>query len=69
MFLHSCGELAASLAHIGAGALRARDAIHDIPPSLRGKGVLHVHQCFPERFRWLVGDVEIIGSLVPGYQS
>ncbi len=48
------------MAHIGAGALRARDAIHDIPPSLCEKGVLHVHQCFPERFRWLVGDVEII---------
>ncbi len=50
------------MAHIGAGTLRARDAKDDIPPSLRGKGVLHVHQRFPERFRWLVGDVEIIGS-------
>ncbi len=37
-------------------------AIHYIPLSLRGKGVLHVHQCFSEGFRWLVGDVEIIGS-------
>ncbi len=44
------------MAHIGAGTLRARDAIHDIP-SQRKKGVLHVHQCFPERFRWLVGNV------------
>ncbi len=25
------------MAHIGAGAVGARDAIHDIPPSLRGK--------------------------------
>ncbi len=49
------------MAHIGAGTLRARDATHDIPPSLRGKGVLQEHQCFPERFRWRVGDVEIIG--------
>ncbi len=48
------------MAHIGAGTLRARDAIHAIPP--RGKGVLHVHQCFPERFRWLVGNAETIGS-------
>ncbi len=50
------------MAHIGAGILRTGNAIHDIPPSRRGKGVLHMHQCFPERFRWLVGDVEIIGS-------
>ncbi len=50
------------MAHIGAGTFRARGALHDIPPSLRGKGVLHEHQCFPKRFRWLVGDVEMIGS-------
>ncbi len=50
------------MAHIGAGALRVRAAIHDIPPPLRGKGVLHVHQGFPERFRWLVGDVGVVGS-------
>ncbi len=62
VFLHTCSELVASLAHIGAGALRARDAIHDIPPSLRGKVVLHVPQCFPERFRWLVGDIEVVGA-------
>ncbi len=30
MFLHTCGELTASLAHIGAGTLRTRDSIHDI---------------------------------------
>ncbi len=47
------------MAHKGAETLRARDATHDIPPSLRGKGVLHVHKCFPEGFRWLVGDVEV----------
>ncbi len=56
MPLHRRGKLTASLAHIGAGGLRAKDAIHDIPPSLRGKGVLHVHQRFPERFRWRVGN-------------
>ncbi len=50
------------MGHIGAGALRARGVIHDIPPSLRGKWVLHVHQCFSEGFRWLVGDVEVVGS-------
>ncbi len=50
------------MAPTGAGALRARDAKHDIPPSLRRKGALHVHQCFSERFRWLVGDVEVVGS-------
>ncbi len=59
MSLHTCGELTASLAHKGAETLKARDAVHDIPPSLRGKGVLHVHKCFPEGFRWLVGDVEV----------
>ncbi len=32
MFLHTCGEQTASLAHIVAGILRARDSIHDIPP-------------------------------------
>ncbi len=37
VFLHTCGKLAISLAHKGAGAPGARDAIHDIPPSLRGK--------------------------------
>ncbi len=58
MSLHTCGELTASLPYIGAETLKARDAIHDIPLSLRGKGVLHVHKCFPEGFRWLVGDVE-----------
>ncbi len=63
-----CSKLAASSAHIGAGALRARGAIDDIPPSLREKVVLHVHQCFLERFRWLVGDVEVVGSKVSGYQ-
>ncbi len=60
MSLHTCGELAASLAHKGAETLRARDALHDIPPSLRGKRVLHVHKFFfPEGFPWLVGDVEV----------
>ncbi len=62
VFLHTYGELAASMAHIDAGKLRARDAIHDIPPPLRRKGVLHMHQCFSERFHWLVGDVEVVGS-------
>ncbi len=52
-----CSKLAASLAHIGAGALRARDAIHDIPPSLREKVVLHVHQRFSKRFRCRVVGV------------
>ncbi len=45
-FLHACGKLTASLAHIGAGALRARDTLHDIPPCLRLKRVVHGHQCF-----------------------
>ncbi len=36
VFLRTRSKLAASLAHLGVGALRARDA------SLRGKGVLHV---------------------------
>ncbi len=62
VFLYTCGELAASVAHIGAGTLSARDAIHDIPPPLRGKGVLHVHHCFSIRFHWLMGDVEVVGS-------
>ncbi len=62
MFPHMRGSLTASLAHIGAGTLRAKNALHGIPPSLRGKGVLHVHQCFPEKFRWLVGDGEVVGS-------
>ncbi len=60
VLLHTCSKLAASLPHIGAGTLRVRDAIHDIPPSLREKGVLHVHQCFPERFHLLVGDGEVV---------
>ncbi len=50
------------MGHIGAGALRARGAIHDLLPLLRGNGVLHVHQCFSEGFRWLVGDVEVVES-------
>ncbi len=62
MFFDTHIKLTASLAYIGAGALSAKDAIHDIPPSLRGKGVLRVHQCFSERFRWIVSDVEIEGS-------
>ncbi len=62
VFLYMCSKLEASLAHIGAGALRARDAIHDIPPSLREKGLLHVHQRFSKRFSWLVGDVKVVGS-------
>ncbi len=33
VFLHARGKLTASVAHIGAETLRARDAIHDIPPS------------------------------------
>ncbi len=68
VFLHTRSKQMASLAHIGAGALRTGDAIHDIPLSLRGKGVLHVHQCFAERFRWLVDDVEVVGSKVSGYR-
>ncbi len=59
--LHTRGKLTTSLAHIGAGALR-RDATHDIPPSLRGKGVLHVHQSFPGGLRWLVRDGEVVVS-------
>ncbi len=59
-------KLTASLAHIGTGVLRARDGIHDSPSSLRGKWVLHVHECFPERFCWLVGGVEDVGSCVSG---
>ncbi len=34
MFLHTRSELTASLAHIGGGAFRARDAIHNIPPTI-----------------------------------
>ncbi len=62
IFLHTHSKLTATLVHKGAGALRARDAIHNIPPSLRVKGVLHVHQCFSVRFRWHVGDAEVVGS-------
>ncbi len=50
------------MAHMGVGALKSRGAIHDIPPSLYVKGVLHVQQGFSERFHWLVGDVEVVGS-------
>ncbi len=60
MFLHTRSKLTANLAHIGDGAFRARDALYDIPPSLCGKEVLHVLQFFSERFRWLVGDVEVV---------
>ncbi len=62
MLLHTRDKLTDTLAHIGIGALRARDAIHDIPPSLGGTGVLYVHQCFAERFCWLEGDGEVEGS-------
>ncbi len=62
MLLHTRGKPTASLARIGAGALRTRDALLNILPSLRWKGVFHVHQCFPERFRFLVGDGEVVGT-------
>ncbi len=37
VFFHACSKLVARLGHIGGGALRARGAIHDLPPLLRGK--------------------------------
>ncbi len=55
------GKITASLARRGTGALSARDTIQDIPPPPREKGVLQVHQCFPKRFGWLVGDGEAVG--------
>ncbi len=67
MFLHMRGKLTASLAHTGVGALRARDAVHDVQPSLRWKGALHMHQCFLDKFCWLVGDGEVIRSKIFGY--
>ncbi len=65
MFLHSCGELTASLAHIGAGTLGARDSIQDIPPSLRGKGVLHVHLATSCDTPWTKGRGRHVGWGVP----
>ncbi len=38
MFLHTRGKLEASLAHIDAGVLKTRNAMHDNPRSMRGKG-------------------------------
>ncbi len=61
MFLHTRGKLTTSLVHIGAGAVRARDAIHDIPPSLRGKGAFACTSAFRRDFvglRVMVGLYE-----------
>ncbi len=50
------GKLTARLAYKGAGAQRARGALHEIAPSMGGKGVFHVHRCFPQRFGLIVND-------------
>ncbi len=62
MFLHMRDKLAVSLAHIGAGTRRPRDAIPDISSPLRCKEVPHIYQYLPEKFSWLVGDAEVTGA-------
>ncbi len=48
MFLHARGKLMASLAHMGAGALKTRQA------------TIYIDQCSSEGFIGLVGDCEAI---------
>ncbi len=60
--------LAASLIHIGAGAPRACDALHEIPLVLRRKGVHHAYQCSSKGFGLLVGDGEVVRTELSGCQ-
>ncbi len=55
MFLHTRPTYA--LGHSEQGILHT--TFHRL---CMGKGVLHVHQCLPETFRWLVRDGEVVGS-------
>ncbi len=60
VFLHALEKLMASLAHLGTGEIRARDDLHNKPPSLRWERIIYMDQCSPERLRGLMGDDEVV---------
>ncbi len=61
MFLYTRGKQVAGLARMCVGALRARDILYEVSPSLRWKRVFHVFQCSPEKFRLYLGGGEVVG--------
>ncbi len=65
MFLHARDKPTASFAQKDSEALRARNLTHNVP---RWKRVLLVYLCSLERFRWLVGDGEVVGTSMSGDQ-
>ncbi len=70
MLPHTRSKLTTNSARIGAGIHSARDGLHDIPPSLRAKAVLHVHHCFPEKrlkVKKAVGISVLFSGLVNQY--
>ncbi len=48
VFLHTCAELPAGLAHVGAGTFRAWYLVHHVPLRLRWESILHTYQRAPK---------------------